>query len=226
MRGFFVTGTDTEVGKTWVSVGLITVLAQQGQRVAAMKPVGAGCVVTDDGLRNDDALLLQRYANVDLAYDEINPYALLPPIAPHIAAASVGVQIDIEQVRALFDKMAQRSDCVIVEGAGGWFVPLSERQSMADMARALGLPVILVVGIRLGCINHALLSADAIGRSGLTLAGWVANRIDDQCLAANENIQAISARIDAPLLGVIPHLPDLDAGAVAQHLSIVLERCG
>ena len=220
VQGYFVTGTDTEVGKTWVSVGLIALLKQRGLRVAAMKPVSAGCSVTAEGLRNDDALWLQRYANVDLAYDEVNPYALLPPIAPHIAAAEIGVCIDIQQLRSVFETMAGRTDRVIVEGAGGWRVPLNERQTMADLAQVLGLPVILVVGIRLGCINHALLSADAIALSGLPLAGWVANRVDKDCRAADENIEAIAQRVDAPLLGVIPYMADFDAEGVARHLTV------
>ena len=220
VQGYFVTGTDTEVGKTWVSVGLITLLKQQGLRVAGMKPVSAGCSVTAEGLRNDDALWLQRHANVDLAYDEVNPYALLPPIAPHIAAAEIGMCIDIQQLQDVFDTMAGRADQVIVEGAGGWRVPLNERQTMADLAQALGLPVILVVGIRLGCINHALLSADAIALSGLPLAGWVANRVDRDCRAADENIEAIAQRVGAPLLGAIPYMADFDAEGVARHLTV------
>lgn len=218
--GYFVTGTDTEVGKTWVSVGVITALKQRGLQVAAMKPVSAGCDETEQGLRNSDALWLQRHANVALAYDQVNPYALAPPIAPHIAAGQVGVEIDVKRLRAAYSAMAAQADCVVVEGAGGWLVPLNDRHTMADLAQALGLPVILVVGIRLGCINHALLSAEAIARSGLPLAGWVANRVDRHCEVAQANIQAIAQRIEAPLLGEVPHLAAFDAEAVARHLAI------
>ncbi|AFJ02463.1 Dethiobiotin synthetase [Methylophaga frappieri] len=210
--GFFITGTDTEVGKTRISVGLIEVLKQQGHRVAAMKPVASGCEQTATGLQNEDALALQAAASVRSPYSQLNPYAFAPAIAPHIAALQDGVEINLTNLVTHYQQIAETADVVVVEGAGGWLVPLNRQQTIADLAIALNLPVILVVAIRLGCINHALLTAESVRRSGLTLAGWVANNltVDPQ----QENIiAAISERIDAPCLGVVPRLADKSSAA-------------
>jgi dethiobiotin synthetase len=212
-RSFFVTGTDTDAGKTVITTGFIDLLTQSGLRVAGMKPVASGCVMTDAGLRNDDALQHQAHSNVDLPYTLINPYAFLPAIAPHIAAEHVQVSIDLDLLQDRFNQIQREVDVVVVEGAGGWFVPLNTTQTIADLAIQLQLPVILVVGIKLGCINHALLSVQAIQQSGLTLLGWVANtvEINDESDAI---ISSLKQRINEPCLGVVPTLgPNQSAAA-------------
>jgi dethiobiotin synthetase len=214
-KGYFITGTDTEVGKTRVSVALLHRLQQQGLRAAGMKPVAAGCEETAAGLRNDDALALQAASSVALPYETLNPYALAPPIAPHLAARDAGVVIEIDRILAAYRTIAAQVDSVVVEGAGGWRVPLNDDQDMSDLAVALGLPVVLVVDIRLGCINHALLSTQAIASSGLPLAGWVANHAHGDYARSADNIASIEARIGTPLLGVIPHHGDITTGQVA-----------
>ena len=207
--GYFITGTDTEVGKTCVSVALLHRLQQQGLRVAGMKPVAAGCEETAEGLRNEDALALQAASSIALAYETVNPYAFAPPIAPHLAAEDAGLTIEIERILTAYHDIASQVDQVIVEGAGGWRVPLNNDQDMSDLAIALGLPVVLVVDIRLGCINHALLSAQAIAARGLPLAGWVANHAHGDYERGADNIASIGARIGTPLLGVIPYHGDI-----------------
>lgn len=212
-QGYFVTGTDTEVGKTVISVGLIKKLQQQGRRVVAMKPVASGCEMTSGGLRNEDALALHEAADIKVAYEQINPYAFAPAIAPHIAAQQAAVDIDLQRLVNVCQQLQQQADAIVVEGAGGWLVPLNNKQTIADLAVQIQLPVVLVVAIKLGCINHALLTADSIRASGLSLAGWVANDFlgDSQHQAI---IDAISSRIGAPCLGVVPRLKKADnAGA-------------
>ncbi len=208
-QGFFVTGTDTEVGKTVISVGLIYALQQQGLKVAAMKPVASGCQMTVDGLRNEDALSLQQAADIKVDYQDINPYAFEPAIAPHIAAQQAAVGIDLTRLLQGYQQLQSRSDAVVVEGAGGWLVPLNDNQCIADLAIKINLPVVLVVAIKLGCINHALLTADSIRATGLELAGWVANDfLDDE--QHEEIIHSIQARINAPCLGLVPRLQKAD----------------
>jgi dethiobiotin synthetase len=208
---YFITGTDTEVGKTRVSVALLHRLRQQGLCVAGMKPVAAGCEETAEGLRNEDALALQAASSVALPYETLNPYAFAPPIAPHLAASDAGITIEIERILTAYHDIASQVDQVVVEGAGGWRVPLNDDQDMSDLAIALGLPVVLVVDIRLGCINHALLSAQAISACGLPLAGWVANHAHGDYTRSADNIASIGARIGTPLLGVIPYHGDSTA---------------
>ena len=173
-RGVFVTGTDTGVGKTWAVVGLLTALRRRGQRVRGMKPVATGCRPTEQGLRSDDALRIQAHAGEDLPYEWVNPYAFEPPIAPAFAARQAGIRISITRIRAVERRLARPAQLTVVEGIGGWRVPLGPRSCVSDLAARLGYPVVLVVGLRLGCINHALLSAEAIERDGAVLAGWVA----------------------------------------------------
>jgi dethiobiotin synthetase len=201
----FVTGTDTEVGKTRISVGLIETLVNQGHRVVGMKPIASGCELTAEGLRNEDALALIQASNVDLPYEQVNPYAFEPAIAPHIAAEQVGVNVSIEHIMSHYQVLRTQADAVVVEGAGGWFVPLNKTETMADLAKALNLPVVLVVAIRLGCINHALLTVEAIRASGLSLAGWVANQ-PQKSLESVEIIQTLKQHIAAPCLGEVPML--------------------
>ncbi len=216
--GYFVTGTDTGVGKTVVTLGLMRRLQDRGRRVVAMKPVASGCQRTAQGLRHADALLLQRQSSLPLEYHEVNPYAFEPAIAPHLAAAEAGARIGLAAIKAGFERLAARADQVCVEGIGGWLVPLNESQTVADLAAALGLGVILVVGIRLGCLNHALLTQAAIADAGLQLAGWVANHAPPGCERAGENIDALRSRLAAPLLGTVPFLPVYSAAAVAACL--------
>ncbi len=217
-RGYFITGTDTEVGKTWCTVGLMAALQQQGKTVVAMKPVASGCERTVEGLRNDDALRLQAQASIELPYESANPYAFEPAIAPHLAAAQNGITIRLDAIVDAFQRLQGKADVTLVEGVGGWQVPLNETENVADLAHALGLPVILVVGLRLGCINHALLTAESIRASGCTLAGWIANGIDPAMAEQQNNIASIQQRIAAPLLGVVPYQEGLAPEAIAERL--------
>ena len=205
--GYFITGTDTGIGKTVVTLGLMRWLQDAGLRVAAMKPVASGCERTPQGLRNEDALQLQQQASMQLDYDEVNPYAFEPPIAPHIAARQAGVEIRIDSIRNGVRLLAGAADIVCVEGVGGWLVPLNGRETVADLAVRLGLGVVLVVGMRLGCLNHALLTAGAIEASGAHLAGWVANCMPPAPDYLEENISTLKSMISAPLVGVVPALP-------------------
>lgn len=206
-RHLFVTGTDTEVGKTRISVGLVKVLQQQGYSVAAMKPVASGCEWQDGQLQNEDALALSQQADIKLPYSQVNPYAFEPAIAPHLAADQVGQSISLDLIETNFAAMKLQADAIVVEGAGGWLVPLNDQKTIADLAKALQIPVVLVVAIKLGCINHALLTVQAIATSGLKLEGWVANDFlqDPQSTAI---IQSLTQRIAAPCLGIVPKLAD------------------
>ncbi|MDH3980475.1 MAG: dethiobiotin synthase [Gammaproteobacteria bacterium] len=219
-HGFFVTGTDTGVGKTAVALGLMHHLQVQGDRVAGMKPVASGCEPAPSGLRNADALQLLRQSSVAMEYALINPYAFAPAIAPHIAAQQAGVRIELDTILSAYAQIAGQVDRVVVEGVGGWQVPLNERDTLADLARKLELPVILVVGMRLGCLNHALLSAAAISHAGLQLAGWVANRLPPEPDCVEENINTLESRLSAPLLGIVPVLDTPGASETAEHLAV------
>ena len=204
-RRYFITGTDTGVGKTQVTAALLLAAKAHGLRSLGVKPVAAGCVPADGRLLNEDALLLQRCSSQSPDYAAVNPVALEPAIAPHIAAERAGISLRAtalaDQVRA---QEASGADVLLVEGAGGWLVPLNQTETMADLAVALGYPVILVVGMRLGCINHALLTAQAIRASGLELVGWVANSVaaEMDCLAGN--VRAIEQRLPALRMGTVP----------------------
>ncbi len=217
-RGFFVTGTDTEVGKTLVSAAVLWRWARRGLRTAAFKPVASGCRRTQAGLRNEDALRLQAMATLRLPYEQVNPYAFEPPIAPHLAAAEVGVRIDLDRLRDGIE--AVQAERVLVEGVGGWRVPLNDSQDLADLAVALGFPVVLVVAVRLGCLNHALLSVESIAARGLHLAGWVANRPQPGVSRWEGQVESLRARIPAPCLGVVPPLAVPGPAQVAAHLDL------
>jgi dethiobiotin synthetase len=201
-RAWFVTGTDTGVGKTLVSAALLTALARSGRRVVGMKPVASGCHDTPQGVRSPDAEALCAASNVAADYADVNPYALAAPTAPHLAAAAEGRQIDLGIIRAHYARLAQRADDVVVEGIGGWLVPISRTQTTADVVRALELPVILVVGLRLGCLSHALLTQRAIAAHGCRLLAWVANALEGGM--PEGYVEALTERLDAPCLGVIP----------------------
>ncbi|MCW8825477.1 MAG: dethiobiotin synthase [Gammaproteobacteria bacterium] len=219
-NGFFITGTDTGIGKSWCSAALIWKLQQQGFNVAGMKPIASGCVETAEGLKNEDALLLQQFSSQPIPYSEINPYAFKPAIAPHIAAEQADICINLESIKQNFDVISSRFDFTIVEGVGGWLVPLNDQQSVADLATTLGLPVIMVVGIRLGCINHALLTAQQIQQSGCQLVGWIANTTDVEMKEIQRNIETIDAMVDAPLLGTTPFLKQFDQQQLAAAIDI------
>jgi dethiobiotin synthetase len=206
-RAWFVTGTDTGVGKTLVSTALLTALARSGRRVVGMKPVASGCDVTAHGLRSADAGALRMAGNVAADYADINPYALAASTAPHLAAVAAGVQIDIGTIRTHYARLAACADDVVVEGIGGWLVPINRTQNMADVARVLELPVILVVGMRLGCLNHALLTQRAITASGCRLVAWVANSVADDM--PQGYVESLTERLEAPCLGVLPALPSV-----------------
>ncbi len=216
---YFVTGTDTGVGKTLVSCALLHAFAARGKRVAGFKPVAAGC---DDDDRNEDAKLLRTASNIQTTYGQTNPYCFPHAIAPHLAARHAGARIDFSRILASYRELAGQADEVVVEGAGGFCVPLNEKQDSADLAKELDLPVILVVGMRLGCLNHALLTLRVIADYQLECAGWVANVLDADMPALQENIEALRERIAAPLLGIVPWQAQPAARAVAAQLNVEL----
>lgn len=229
-RDFFVTGTDTGVGKTLASTALMRALRGQGLAVAGMKPVASGAARSSAGLRNEDALALAAEGSQAWPYDVVNPYCLEPAIAPHLAAAEAGVTMRLEPIERAFRQLRAGSDVVIVEGAGGFLVPLGPGLSFADLPTALGLEVILVVGLRLGCINHALLTAEAVARRGLRLAGWIGNAIDPGFARPEANQDTLLAALEAPCLGLIPVLAPPGAGSAALRLTglsaLALARTG
>jgi len=227
VQGYFVTGTDTGVGKTLVASGLLVAVGERAVRTIGIKPVATGCVATTTGSEpvNDDALALQSAASIALDYARVNPVALKAPIAPHLAAARSGIRLHAGELAAHCRRVY--ADCaaqfMIVEGAGGWSVPLNETQTMADLCVALGLPVILVVGMQLGCLNHALLTAQAVRAAGLSLAGWVANCTEAEMEALADNVQSLRHRLAAPPLGVIPYLgARAHPERAAEHLQLDL----
>jgi dethiobiotin synthetase len=219
MKGLFVTGTDTDCGKTEVSLGLMAAWQQRGLRALGMKPVATGCAPGATGPQNADALRLQAQGSSQAPYGLVNPYAFEPPIAPHIAAGLAGVEIELGPIASACRTLASESDLVLVEGVGGWRVPLSTSLSVSDLPRALDLPVLMVVGLRLGCLNHALLTAESIRAHGAHLAGWVANRIDPEMLEGDANLATLAALIVAPCIGVVPWLTRADPLEIAGYLN-------
>lgn len=214
--GWFLAGTDTGVGKSWVARELIRACVAQGVAVRAMKPVASGAHSTTQGLRNDDALaLIEVLPEPRPAYEDVNPYALREPIAPHLAAARDGVAIDLAAIASRFRALAVERAAVVVEGVGGWAVPLNEQEMQADLVRALGLPVVLVVGLRLGCINHALLSARAIRADRCSFGGWIANRLDPTLAYPDDVIATIAKSLGQPL-ATVERDGGIDAGALAR----------
>ncbi|WP_207888153.1 dethiobiotin synthase [Pseudomonas sp. 30_B] len=220
-HAYFITGTDTEIGKTTIAAGLLHAARLAGLSTAAAKPVASGCAKTPEGLRNEDALALLGECSLPLAYDQVNPFAFAPAIAPHLAAREKGVKLQVESLAPAVRSVLQLgADFTVVEGAGGWRVPLSGEESLSDLAIALDLPVILVVGVRLGCINHAVLSAEAIQRDGLQLAGWVANIVDPTTSRLEENLATLAERLPAPCIGRVPRLSPATPAGVAAHLDL------
>ena len=220
MTAFFITGTDTEIGKTFVTCTLLHAVRATGLTALGMKPVAAGAEMVKGEFINEDAARLRAAGSFDPGLALLNPYCLKSPIAPHIAAAEEGVAIDPAPILAAFAKLQAQAELVLVEGVGGFRVPLGNGYDTADLARDLALPVILVVGMRLGCINHALLTAEAIQARGLQLAGWVANQVDPAMLRFEQNLEALTERLPAPLLGVTPFQADGDAAGAAAGLRL------
>lgn len=214
---YFLTGTDTEIGKTFITCALLHRAGLDGLKAAGLKPVAAG---TDAAGRNEDVEAIRAASNVELPRQIINPYCFQAAIAPHIAAAEEGVTIEFASIKESCDQARQQVDLLIVEGVGGFCVPLGADRNTADLAVELGLPVILVVGMRLGCINHALLTAEAIATRGLKIAGWVANRIDPDMSRFDENLATLKSLLPAPLLGVVPYGPAGGAGGAAAFLQL------
>ena len=220
MRGVFVTGTDTGVGKTRVAAGLIAALRRPGRPVAGMKPVASGCAATPEGLRSDDALELISASGLDLPYAWVNPYPFAPAIAPHIAAAEAATPVRFAVIHAAFGRLAAAADCVVVEGVGGWRVPLGPDGDGAQLATQLALPVILVIGLRLGCLSHAALTAADIRRCGLPFAGWVASTVDANLERPAENLACLAELLPEPCLGVLAHRPGASLDVVAASLDV------
>jgi|SRR5450830_383659 len=219
-QAYFVTGTDTGVGKTLIASALVYQFAQQGLKAVGMKPIAAGCEFVNGQWINEDVTQLMTASNVDADFKHINPYAFAPPIAPHIAAQQADATISLDVINDAFAKLGLLADVVIVEGAGGFLVPLDGHRTMADIAEKLATPVILVVGMRLGCINHALLTVEAILARGLKLAGWVANQLDPEMAVFEENITSLKLRIHAPYLGLVSWSDE----PLYQHVPILTEK--
>jgi dethiobiotin synthetase len=219
-QGYFITGTDTNIGKSTVTASLLYGATKRGLQVAGMKPVATGCMESNDGLRNEDAELMMQYSNVDLAYELVNPYAFEPPVSPHLAAKRQNEEIQISTIMDAYHKICEQSDWIIVEGVGGWMVPINETEFVEDIAKAMQLPLLFVIGTRLGCINHSLLAMERIQASGLTVAGWIANIMDRNINFLPEVIDTLRLRIDAPLVGIIPPYRILNLERISEHLSM------
>jgi dethiobiotin synthetase len=223
LQHFFITGTDTGVGKTLVACSLVHAFQARGLKVAVMKPVSSGSERTADGLRNADALALLNASDQLLDYALVNPYCFEPAIAPHLAARQLGITIELPRLQQAFQQLATPADVVVIEGAGGWRVPLQPQGYLSDFPESLAMAVILVVGLRLGCISHAILTAEAIQRGPCRLVGWIGNHIDPQLALPAENIQTLRERLAAPCLGVLPFINSTDATALSLELASQLD---
>lgn len=222
-KAYFITGTDTEIGKTTIATALLYGANQHGLSTLACKPIASGSERSREGLRNSDALQLMAQCSLDIHYHDLNPFAFEPGIAPHLAAEYAGQFIELSSLRTATQRVLnQQADFTVVEGAGGWHVPINDQHCLSDLALTLQLPVILVVGMRLGCINHALLTAQAIQQQGLTLHSWVANLVPDHDVITDDTITYLKQRLTAPCLGVVPHLEQLSPAAVASYLNLSL----
>lgn len=232
IKRWFITGTDTDVGKTVASCALLQAAALEGYRTAGYKPVASGSQMTADGLRNSDALALQANSTQALSYAQVNPLTLREATSPHIASVSEGQDIHLPVLSEGLRQLEQSADWILVEGAGGWFTPLSAQATFADWVQQEQLPVIMIVGVKLGCINHALLTALAVQQAGLPLVGWVANEVIPAGRRQAEYLATLTRMISAPLLGVIPHLPNLAAcptiqpGGLGHYLDLSLLAAG
>jgi dethiobiotin synthetase len=219
-KTLFVTGTDTGVGKTLIAASLLHALRARGHKVAGMKPVASGARRTSDGWINEDALALMAEASEPAPYRIVNPYTFDPAVAPHIAAVEAGIRIDLREIERAFRILSGLADIVVVEGAGGWLTPLNERESFADLARAIHAKVLMVVGMRLGCLNHALLTSHSIRASGQRLVGWVANGVDPRFERASDNLRTLEERLEAPLVGSVPYQANPSASASSGFLDL------
>ena len=220
MFALYVTGTDTGIGKTLASSALLHALRGHGLRAVGMKPVASGCEWIDGQWKNADALALQGASEPGIEYSDINPFALQHPLAPELAARDAGVEVTLPPILAAHARIVEQVDALIVEGVGGWAAPLSASLMQADLVRTLRLPVLLVVGLRLGCLNHALLSARTIAADGAYLAGWIASHVDPDMEHVEDNLAMLRERLPAPCWGVLPHAPEADPAAMARHLRI------
>lgn len=220
MHDFYVTGTDTGIGKTRASTVLLHALRARGLRAVGMKPVASGCERTDAGWRNEDALALQAASDPHPRYEDINPYALPNPLAPQLAARDAGVRVELDTLRAGHARLRAQSDVVVIEGVGGWAAPLSDTLMQADLVRALDVPVVLVVGLRLGCLNHAFLSARAIASDGCRLVGWIGNAIDPDMARREDNLRLLADGLAAPCWGVLPHAASADSAVMSRLLRL------
>lgn len=221
-KKYFITGTDTDAGKTLCTAGLLSLAKSQGQSTIGLKPIASGCEHTEEGLRNSDALALMEQSTLKLAYEQINPISFEPAIAPHIAALQEKKSLSAERIVGLLrgTLMTKRVDFTCIEGAGGWRVPLNPREYLSAVPKEMNLPVILVVGMKLGCINHAMLTVEAIQRDGLTVAGWIANQVEPDMPVYKENLLTLQTLIHAPMLGEVPYLQHATAEAAAEFLSL------
>lgn len=219
---FYVTGTDTGVGKSVASAALLHALRARGHRAVGMKPLASGCEWIDGAWRNEDALLLQAASDPRPPYAEVNPYALREPLAPELALRDEGLELALAPLLAAHARLSTQADAVVVEGVGGWAAPLSADLDQLDLVRALQLPVVLVVGLRLGCINHARLTARAIQADGVQLLGWIANEIDPAMARIDDNLEILRRRLPVPYWGRLPHAPGADPAQLADHLKLPL----
>ena len=220
LKRLFVTGTDTGIGKSVASAALLHALRREGRTAVGMKPVASGCERHAGGWRNEDALLLQAASVPRPAYDDVNPFALPEPLAPELAAASAGVSLGLEPIQDAFARLQAQADCVVVEGVGGWLAPLSATLDQVDVVRALDLQVVMVVGLRLGCINHARLTQQAIEASGARLVGWIANDIDPAMARADDNFAILRRHLSAPCWGRLPHALPIAPEPLAHFLTL------
>jgi len=218
-KGYFITGTDTDIGKTQIALGLLTLLADAGFSTTVMKPVSAGGIKTNKGLRNEDAIELIKYATVKPTYEQVNPFAFEAAIAPHIAAENTQVKIDIKTIENQFNQIAETADFIIVEGAGGWNVPINQTETMADVAISLSLPVILVVGMKLGCLNHAILTVENMQHNAVNIAGWIANSITPDFVEQQANIDTLQSMLTIPFLGAIPYVNPVRPRIIAKQIN-------
>ena len=217
-QGYFITGTDTGIGKTWVTLGLMSAFAAGGTSVVGMKPVASGCRLDSEGLRNEDAEQIRRASQPVPDYKLVNPFAFEEPVAPHAAAEKAGVNISVPRIKTAFAALCQLAEMVVVEGVGGWRVPLSGASSLNDLVHALDIPVVLVVGLKLGCVNHALLTAECLARDKVKLAGWVANQVEAEYPFLDSTMRVLTGGIQAPLLGHVPYMKELEAGKISSFL--------
>lgn len=213
---YFITGTDTGAGKTWATLALMQYFKQQGHSVAGMKPVATGCKWDKQQLQNQDALLIQDHASISLDYNDVNPYAFEMPVAPHLAAKEKAIKLDV--IVNGFRQLREKTDSIIVEGAGGWCVPLNEKEDWSDLVKMLEIPVIVVVAMTLGCINHARLTVEQIASDGIHCAGWLAVCLDSEMLLMDENIDSIKNRVSVPLLGILPYIEKADFNLLASKI--------